>query len=69
MSRPGTTTAPAEPALTLAPQWDATLRDLAALIEDVAEWGDDQLAIHAPPTWVAQQLIDAGRLIAKAVTP
>jgi hypothetical protein len=57
-------TAAAEAAPPLAPQWDAQLRALAALIKDVAESGDLALATGTSPKAVAYWLIDAYRLIA-----
>jgi hypothetical protein len=59
-------TAPPEPALILAPQWDAMLGDIAALNDSVAEWADIQLAGGAPPRWVIARMITANRLIARA---
>jgi hypothetical protein len=60
-------TAPAEPVLTLAPQWDATLTDLARLNDDIAEWAEWAVAGGDPLKWVIARMIYANRLIAKGV--
>ncbi len=32
-------------------------RVLAVMLTTLAEWADDQLAVHWPPVWIAQQMI------------
>ncbi len=41
--------------------------DIAAMLEALSKWADEQLAAHLPPTWVAQQLSAACIYIAWAV--
>jgi hypothetical protein len=67
VSRDGAAAAPVEQqAITLARETTALLSETSALIGEAAEWADWALAGGAPPRYVAQQMITAGRLIAAA---
>ena len=67
MSRDGTAAADrAAEAVTLARETAAQVGEVGALTGAVAEWADWALAGGAPPRYVAQQMITANRLIAKA---
>ena len=59
-------TAADEATITLARETIAQVGEIGAMIGAVAGWGEDALAGGAPDRWVAHQMIDAGRLIARA---
>jgi hypothetical protein len=55
-----------EPALAVARDTIAVLREVAAMLEAAAEWADDERAGGKPDAWLLRQLITADRLIAAA---